>query len=285
MIPVVWSTWPEEESPGAAERFQNIYAGVITPTAYINGTHFFDGWNCNLMNYEMAYNEVINIESPLEMSLTIEQNRTNTFDVAASVVVTDEIMTSENKIFFIITNWVQYSTENPWFYLVVSKSDELDMDLSTVGETANYNASLNVTMEPDWSVNDLRAVAIVQSFGSREVLQAAQIQYFETGMGEELPVTEVTLAQNYPNPFNPSTTIRFSLIERSNVKLDVYNQKGQKITTLVNSTKDAGNHQVVWNGKNDSGKPASSGIYLYKIHSETPGGGRYTSVKKMILLK
>ena len=285
MIPVVWSTWQEEESPGAVDRFQNFYSGVVAPTAFFNGTYSFEEWDCNTANYEMAYNEVVSIESPLMMSVTIEQNRAHTFDVSATIEITDEITTTENKIFFIITNWAEYSTENPWHYLVVSKSDELNMELSTVGETATYNATLSVTMEPDWFVEDLHVVAVVQSFGSREVLQAAQIQFSGTGINEILPVTEVSLAQNYPNPFNPSTTISYSLIERSSVKLDVYNQKGQKIKTLINSTKDAGNHQIIWNGTNSSGKPVSSGIYLYKIHSEAPGGGKYTSVKKMILLK
>lgn len=85
---------------------------------------------------------------------------------------------------------------------------------------------------------------------------------------------------NYPNPFNPQTTIAFNLLHRANVKVEIYNLTGQKVTTLVNGERPAGENKVVWNGTDDLGKPVSSGIYLYKIKN-----GKYTSTKKMILMK
>ena len=56
--------------------------------------------------------------------------------------------------------------------------------------------------------------------------------------------------------------------------------KGQKVKILINEKLEAGNHQVVWNGKDENGKPVSSGIYFYKMKA-----GEYTSMKKMILMK
>jgi flagellar hook capping protein FlgD len=286
IIPVVWSTWEMEESPGAAERFDLLYSGEITPTAYWGGTHSFSEGECNSYNYELAYTEIIEEESPLEIDVTIDMSRAETFDVSATIEVTDEISTADNKLFFVITNWTEYSTENPWYYLVVAKSDEIDLELANIGDTATYNATLSVTMEPDWYLEDLHAVAIVQSFDNRQVLQAAQMKFQETGINDPTtpPVISI-LGQNYPNPFNPTTTIGYNLTERSSVELDVYNQRGQKVKTLVNSTKDAGAHNVVWNGTDQRGKAVPSGVYLYRIYSDSPEGGRYTSVKKMILLK
>ncbi|MCP4582489.1 MAG: T9SS type A sorting domain-containing protein [candidate division Zixibacteria bacterium] len=91
---------------------------------------------------------------------------------------------------------------------------------------------------------------------------------------------EYTLNQNYPNPFNPSTVIQFSLPRLSKVEIEVYNILGQTVCNLVNEEKPAGQYQVTWNGRDNSGKTVSSGLYFYKIKTDS-----FTSSKKMILLK
>ncbi|UCE08282.1 MAG: T9SS type A sorting domain-containing protein, partial [bacterium] len=70
------------------------------------------------------------------------------------------------------------------------------------------------------------------------------------------------LQQNYPNPFNPSTTIKYNLIESSNVILKIYNLGGQKVATLDNGFKIAGEHDINWQPK---GLP--SGIYFYRLQA------------------
>ncbi len=84
-----------------------------------------------------------------------------------------------------------------------------------------------------------------------------------------------SLSQNYPNPFNPTTTIKYTLPEDSNVKLTLINSLGEKVMDLVNGKVDSGNHDVKLNGSN-----LASGIYFYRLQTE-----KYTSVKKLILLK
>ncbi|MDP8201333.1 MAG: T9SS type A sorting domain-containing protein [Candidatus Tenebribacter burtonii] len=101
-----------------------------------------------------------------------------------------------------------------------------------------------------------------------------------TDVGNEIVPTSVPIMYNYPNPFNPTTTITYSLIEYSYVELSIYNLKGQKIRTLVNTLQESGIHKSIWNGLDDDGKSISSGIYLYKLNA-----GNYSSTKKMILLK
>ena len=58
------------------------------------------------------------------------------------------------------------------------------------------------------------------------------------------------LLSNYPNPFNPETIIKFSLKKDSKVLIEIYNLKGQKLITLVNEKKKAGNYNVKWDGHN-----------------------------------
>ncbi len=86
---------------------------------------------------------------------------------------------------------------------------------------------------------------------------------------------------NYPNPFNPSTTISFSIPVSSNIQILIYNIKGQKVRTVTNESYERGNHSVIWNGNDDSGKTVSSGIYSYKLNIN----GKTGALKKCLLLK
>jgi photosystem II stability/assembly factor-like uncharacterized protein len=83
------------------------------------------------------------------------------------------------------------------------------------------------------------------------------------------------LYQNYPNPFNPSTIIKYSIPSDENVKVSVYNIKGELIKTLVDQFQKAGYYNVKYDGLG-----LSSGIYFYKVEA-----GKFNQVKKMILIK
>ncbi|MCK4655257.1 MAG: VCBS repeat-containing protein [Candidatus Cloacimonetes bacterium] len=88
------------------------------------------------------------------------------------------------------------------------------------------------------------------------------------------------LCQNYPNPFNPTTTISFSIPEERKVELAVYNIKGQKVKTLVNEALPAGEHSVIWDGKDSNENRVCSGIYFYRFTA-----GNYHTTKKCAILK
>jgi hypothetical protein len=88
------------------------------------------------------------------------------------------------------------------------------------------------------------------------------------------------LTQNRPNPFNPSTTIEYSLPERSQVTIEVFNVLGQRVRTLVNETKPAGIYRIEWDGVDDAGKSVSTGVYLYRLQA-----GDVVHTKKMLLIK
>lgn len=102
-----------------------------------------------------------------------------------------------------------------------------------------------------------------------------------TAVDEPIAVpTMYFLEQNYPNPFNPSTVISFQLPEISQVRLMVYNLSGQHVRTLVDAQKPAGRHQVIWDGRNDSGDRLASGVYVYIIFA-----GDFRATLRMTLLK
>ncbi len=85
---------------------------------------------------------------------------------------------------------------------------------------------------------------------------------------------------NRPNPFNPSTAVYFELPESRKAELIIYSISGQKVRTLVSGRLSAGNHSVVWDGRDDNGNPVSSGVYLSRLEC----GGR-TAASRMLLLK
>jgi hypothetical protein len=96
---------------------------------------------------------------------------------------------------------------------------------------------------------------------------------------EELP-TDYALLQNYPNPFNPTTNIKFSVPQTSDVRVSIYNLLGQEVRTLFAGQMDRGTRVVEWNGLDNNGRPLSSGTYVYRMTA-----GSFVESHKMLLLK
>jgi hypothetical protein len=95
-----------------------------------------------------------------------------------------------------------------------------------------------------------------------------------------VPASVTALNGNYPNPFNPETSISYSIKEAGDVRLEVFNLKGQKVRSLVNAKQNSGNYRVVFDARDDKGQPLSSGIYLYRLST-----GSYVSTRKMMLME
>ena len=93
-------------------------------------------------------------------------------------------------------------------------------------------------------------------------------------------ITSFRLHQNYPNPFNPSTEISYQLPAEGFVSLKIYNTLGQEIRTLVDGTQSSGLYKVIWDGKNRYGQAVPSGVYLYRLETNS-----FTKTMKMIMMK
>jgi len=97
---------------------------------------------------------------------------------------------------------------------------------------------------------------------------------------EALLPGEIELRPNYPNPFNPSTTIEFALAERGRVEVDILNSLGQVVRSLADRTMSAGDHRLEWDGHDDAGIPSSSGVYFFRVRTES-----FAASRKMMLMK
>ena len=88
------------------------------------------------------------------------------------------------------------------------------------------------------------------------------------------------LAVARPNPFNACATIEYTLEKGGVAEIAVYDVSGRHVRTLVNSYVPAGVHEVVWDGRNDSGGRVASGLYFYRLRT-----GDVSETRKMILLR
>jgi PKD repeat protein len=127
-------------------------------------------------------------------------------------------------------------------------------------------------------------------FGARTLPPNGEVEDYKVTIGGEKSVVkryekglvplDFELSQNIPNPFNPTTEIHFALPKTEHVSLSIYNLVGQELRAIVNEHKEAGQHVVVWDGKDKSGNILPTGIYIYKIKA-----GDFIQVKKLLLLK
>ena len=117
------------------------------------------------------------------------------------------------------------------------------------------------------------------NFDSAQVFIGRAITELGTITSLDLPekslIQEFQLFQNYPNPFNPVTVFSWQLAVGSNVTLEIYNLRGQKVKTLLSASLHSGFHSVEFNATN-----LASGIYFYRLEA-----GAFVETKKMVVLK
>ncbi len=176
------------------------------------------------------------------------------------------------------------------------------MQLSWDADSAladGYNVYRRVPGLPAVRLND--ALLDVRAGGVRFVdpgvgLAAGQTVYYsfalvrggvEIGFSEEVMVAFASgvpgvfaLRGNYPNPFNPSTTIRFDLPKAGHVRLDIYDVAGRLVRTLIDGNRTASAQAEIWDGTDNGGRAVSSGVYYYRVRTETS-----SATAKMLLLK
>ena len=101
----------------------------------------------------------------------------------------------------------------------------------------------------------------------------------ETGIQESIPSNH-WMSQNFPNPFNPTTTLKYGLLETSDITLNIFDITGRKIKQWSISSQQAGWHEVIWDGTDMNGNIVSTGVYIYMMQA-----GDFIDTKKMVFMK
>ena len=199
----------------------------------------------------------------------------------------DAVVTAEQ---FVNLTWVVQSETNLMGYYIMrneeeSLSDALTLNLTPITEGAALGTQVTyqyIDAQVEQNFTYYYWLNSVDLDGTTHFYGPVSVTITGADPNEPIPIIPIRteLLSAYPNPFNPSTTIPFNLKDAGDVKIEVYNNKGQLIWLYSEKGKAAGYHSVVWNGKDMNNREVSSGVYYYRMTC-----GKYTAGKKVVLLK
>jgi len=178
----------------------------------------------------------------------------------------------------VILNWTtQTETNNYGFY--IQRKQENNLDWETIGFVKGVGTTI-IPQSYQFIDRDVQSGKWFYRLSQQDMDGA--INFSHSIEIEILVLKGFSLKQNYPNPFNSSTIISYELSENGKeVNLQIYNLKGHLIRKLVqNEIQNSGNHQVIWDGRDQNGKRISSGVYYYQLQA-----GKVNISKKMVLIE
>ncbi len=263
------------------------FTGII-PTSLVSVSITFDlQIRDNAMNSGERIDEVSYIKvSPDTASLLISPSNNVTISLSKNSVLEPVhiIITEDNSNlasresdseFYQITPTIHFYPKE----LILNKPGSIYFDISDYLSSEYEPWQLTI-----FEIIDLEFISLTTNIS--EGMLTASIDklgdyavFVNSNIEKPLPI-KFKLIRNFPNPFNPSTTIPIELPEESYVEVVIYNILGEKIVVLSKGVKPPGYHNIHWNGKNQFGKPVSSGIYFVSVHF-----GQKIYHQKMMLLK
>ncbi len=155
----------------------------------------------------------------------------------------------------------------------INNSEVFSLNLKIIKEV-NVNEIFDLQIDDHFTpLSNSEALAVPADILNAQIL----LKPLET---EGITPDKFQLYQNYPNPFNPLTKIKFEIPHQAKVKLAIYNILGQEIICLIEKDFTAGVYQFKWDGTNKTGIKVASGIYLYRLKSQS-----FTKAKKLVFIK
>jgi hypothetical protein len=187
------------------------------------------------------------------------------------------------------------ATEPTTAQIILRDGDANDVDsfvtrtvVFPAGDSSPQEVTINVTNNKMAAEDRTLVFAIREITGGKDTEVGYYPTFNLTLGGYDTPEAPQTpfdnsnpvVQETYPNPFSNQVNIPFSISKASDVRVDIYNLKGQHIRTLTSGSKDAGSYNLSWDGKDNNGSRVSPGVYMYRLTS-----GDFTTSKKMILVK
>jgi len=269
----------------------HFHATDITMNSFADSSFIFDIETGSLVSFPASFRTItLNTDSTVNISTTrIKEINFDTGDKDFSTYSEDIFVSFFNGL-------IAYQSQLPLVYggYGLSESDALELAVvKTEGYKAHYCGDeildtmtldvINTYLNSDISGKVLAGNSMLALWTDLAPSDNSAIINLKSGNltnideEKETMPSKYILEQNYPNPFNPSTEIKFSIPQNSNVKLELFNMIGEKVATLINEEMAAGSHNYQLSISNYQ---LSSGIYLYKLQS-----GSFVQTRKLMLLK
>jgi len=196
-------------------------------------------------------------------------------DVTTAVEIAEFMAWFDEQKMSVVIRWLtSHERDNVGFHVYRSLSEngeyvKITEELIPSQEDGHYSImdkSVRVGQTYYYRLRNIDALGIEREFGPIKI---------------EVPVPQkFVLGQNYPNPFNPVTTIRYQIPKRDRVSLTIYNMMGQQVITLMDEDQDPGYYVAEWDGRDESGHEASTGIYIYQLRTN-----HQTLTRRMIKIR
>ena len=220
--------------------------------------------------------DLFNITNPVPQGICANQYDAcifkTVFTTASFAAITEPVVQKN-----LITDVINYLTIEIWYWVAI------DIMSGTIAPSTTTEIILTVDTDGlEWG--DYYADVIVNT-DNPDIGQTVIPVHLELGVGvDEIQILSTKLNQNYPNPFSSSTTVSFYLCHRGteDAEIRIYNIKGQLIKTIIPMTNDQCPMTTIeWDGRDENGKPVSSGLYFYQLKIED----EIIDTKKCIFLK
>ncbi len=127
------------------------------------------------------------------------------------------------------------------------------------------NATVRFTDQPDYPGGTVLHYSYGVVHGEVELSRSPAVEVTV----KSLPKAKTQLLTNVPNPFNPQTRIRFELARNEQVRVTVFDLTGKLVKTLINEQRQAGENSVIWQGRDEAGRPVSSGAYYVRLETDS----------------
>ena len=244
------------------------YYITVAPTSWLDGGYSIFGQIIEGMDVVFAISEVatgdgdkpivdVDIYSVTVIDITVNYLQPETPEFT--------IPQGTTQAFMALIYAINHNLTMSWFVndILMSES-EFNFDFSyTFAEAGDYEVRIN-SDNGDHAIDKIWTVHVEPANSNEDVVN----------------LNTITLNQNRPNPFMTETTIGYSLTKKADIDLKIFNLRGQLVRTFSNLKASVGDHQILWDGNNESGTQVSSGVYYYVMQN-----GHETIVKKAVLLR
>jgi hypothetical protein len=154
-----------------------------------------------------------------------------------------------------------------------------ELDIS-VSNSDLLDVTYNIKDETQWILHDSNNEFEIRLSGISQITIPNDYSSLILEKARDLLPKTFSLYQNYPNPFNPVTQITYSIPQQSYIVIEIFDLTGAHVKTLVEGKQNSGLQTVQWEGTDKNGILVGTGVYLYRINSNS-----FSQTKKMVLIK